>query len=248
MHPKFPAICPMCRAEHPTDAPQAPLGQIDAVSLSFLQRRGVISRDFLFRFEKAARLSAGLASETSKYFGCPAKCGRFLLAEHASYVGREPGKFFREGEAAGIRLGACPCGAHVCVMCHTVQSDGPHACVEAHGRVDQVFDKKTLDLIAKIAKRCPACGNAIEKNTGCDVMMCGTSAHGKVRDAIRNGGCAYIFHWASLAEIKEDSHVGLDGKKTRKSPITDRQVLLKRSIKWRQKGSFPKEMIVCDDI
>ena len=29
----------------------------------------------------------------------------------------------------------------------------------------------------------------------CHIMMCGTNAHGKVRDALRNGGCACIFDW-----------------------------------------------------
>ena len=38
-------------------------------------------------------------------------------------------------------------------------------------------------------------------------------AHGKVADALRNGGCAYIFHWETLeAQIDDRGYTGLDGK------------------------------------
>lgn len=242
----------MCRAETPNAAATPdgtpPQGHIDAVSLSFLQRRGVISRDFLFRFDRAARIAAGRPGDAGVDFGCPAKCGRFLLPAHPSYRGREPGRFFVEGEAEGVRLGECPCGARVCVLCHTVQEGGPHACKEAHGSHGPPTDKATLQLIAKIAKRCPGCGNPIQKNAGCHVMMCGTVAHGKIRDAIRNGGCGYIFHWDTLNEIKSDSHIGLDGKRSTQPPITDRQILLPRTIEWQKKGKFPPNMIFCDKI
>jgi len=65
---------------------------------------------------------------------------------------------------------------------------GPHTCREAIAALGHEYDKKTEELLAKTSKKCPACGTAIEKTTGCDVMMCGTQAHGSVRDAIRNGG------------------------------------------------------------
>ena len=53
-------------------------------------------------------------------------------------------------------------------------------------------DKASLDWMRKICKRCPGCGNFVQKTEGCDIMMCGTNAHGKVADALRNGGCACI--------------------------------------------------------
>ena len=34
-------------------------------------------------------------------------------------------------------------------------------------------------------------------------MMCGTNAHGKVSDALRNGGCAHIFDWNTLAALND---------------------------------------------
>ena len=38
-------------------------------------------------------------------------------------------------------------------------------------------------------------------------------AHGKVADALRNGGCAYIFHWDTLeAQVDDRGYTGLDGK------------------------------------
>lgn len=37
----------------------------------------------------------------------------------------------------------------------------------------------------------------VVKDGGCDFMMCGTSAHGKLYDAISNGGCGHNFSWSS---------------------------------------------------
>ena len=42
---------------------------------------------------------------------------------------------------------------------------------------------------------CQGCGKFVERTAGCRTMMCGTNAHGKVADALRNGGCALIFDW-----------------------------------------------------
>ena len=57
-------------------------------------------------------------------------------------------------------------------------------------------------------------------------MMCGTQAHGKVADALRNGGCALIFSYATLKEC-DDPHgyTDINGKWQKgKGPRTDRQV------------------------
>ena len=101
-----------------------------------------------------------------------------------------------------------------------------HMCASA--RRDAPPDKQTLELMARIGKKCPACGNFVQKTDGCDIMMCGTNAHGKVADALRNGGCAYIFSWNTL-EGCHDSHgyTDINGAWQRgKGPKTDRQVLL----------------------
>jgi hypothetical protein len=90
-------------------------------------------------------------------------------------------------------------------------------------------DKATLALMKRVGKKCPGCGKFVEKAEGCDVMMCGTSAHGKVADALRNGGCALIFDWRTLQEIPDPhGYHDINGVWTRgKGPVTDRQVLLK---------------------
>ena len=58
--------------------------------------------------------------------------------------------------------------------------------------------------------------------------MCGTNAHGKVAEALRNGGCACIFSYKTLEQCN-DGHgfTDRDGKRRKGSgPKTDRQVLL----------------------
>ena len=47
-----------------------------------------------------------------------------------------------------------------------------------------------------------------------NVMMCGTRAHGYLADALRNGGCGFLFYWDNLRPA--DSYFyGLDGQQTR---------------------------------
>ena len=55
----------------------------------------------------------------------------------------------------------------------------------------------------------------MEKNEGCPSMTCGTRAHGRVEDALRNGGCAHEFDWNSMLPLKN----GRPGQ-----PFNDRQV------------------------
>ena len=88
--------------------------------------------------------------------------------------------------------------------------------------------------MATLGKRCPGCGNFVQKTSGCDTMMCGTNAHGKViprasrlclpahtgvpeahiadaplhpqvQDALRNGGCALVFSYKTL-QRSNDGH------------------------------------------
>merc|ERR1711871_1903649 len=84
-----------------------------------------------------------------------------------------------------------------------------HMCTQATATVNPA----TLALMAKIGKKCPGCGKFVQKTEGCDIMMCGTNAHGKVNDALRNGGCAYIFSWKSLRGISDGhGYTNADGK------------------------------------
>ena len=41
----------------------------------------------------------------------------------------------------------------------------------------------------------------LEKNAGCDFMMCGTNSHGSLAKAIANGGCGYMFKWSTGERI-----------------------------------------------
>jgi hypothetical protein len=56
-------------------------------------------------------------------------------------------------------------------------------------------------------------------------MMCGCEAHGRVADALRRGGCAYIFNWHSM-EAVDDPHgyTDMSGEwKRGQGPLTARQ-------------------------
>ena len=60
-------------------------------------------------------------------------------------------------------------------------------------------------------------------------MMCGTEAHGSVAVALRNGGCAYIFHWETLEAIIDDhGYTGLDGQKHKGAGVVTEQQVLKK--------------------
>ena len=66
------------------------------------------------------------------------------------------------------------------------------------------MDEETKKLFANKGrfKPCPNCGMMIEKNEGCDYMMCGTTSHGSLAKAIANGGCGYMFSWNTGKPIK----------------------------------------------
>merc|ERR1712178_437457 len=86
-------------------------------------------------------------------------------------------------------------------------------------------DAATLEVMATIGKKCPVCGIFIEKNDGCEWMMCGTKAHGSLKESINNGGCGIAFNWNSLA-IADDpcGWDDLDGTKKHGRPVTARQL------------------------
>jgi hypothetical protein len=65
-------------------------------------------------------------------------------------------------------------------------------------------------------KDCPACGMFIEKNQGCDIVMCGSHAHGDVQRILRLGvGCGHEFRWSTLEPYRN----GKPG-----APANERQV------------------------
>lgn len=66
-----PCYCPCCQEDAPSSGPPA-AGRIEGKALSFLEKKGVIDKEFLFRFMKLQKESESL------FFKCPAKCGNFL--------------------------------------------------------------------------------------------------------------------------------------------------------------------------
>eukprot|EP01043_Picozoa_sp_COSAG02_P029210 COSAG02_NODE_1808_length_10843_cov_4.345867_2_plen_2020_part_00 len=212
---QFPAFCPQCRVDANDAGEELTVGRILPDALSFLEQRKVITKDFLFRFQK----QNGGGADEEKYFACPAKCGRFLIEEAVE---------FRTDKAHGIpvmRLGACPCGACICLQCkleeHT--SATTHQCPSVKGGAE--IDAASLALVTKAGKKCPKCKSFVQRTEGCHVMMCGTNAHGKVSDALRNGGCAHIFDWNTLLALNDGyGFTDMNGSKARGNPLTARQL------------------------
>ena len=163
-----------------------------------------------------------------KSFTCPGKCGTFLLREHESYEKNGMGEFYEHDNTVGLRMGQCPnCKVLICKRCGGIEKDinKVHMCPKAKVELN---DKASLEWMRKICKRCPGCGNFVQKTEGCHIMMCGTNAHGKVSDALRNGGCACVFNWNTLKPCHDGhGYTGADGKWHKGAgPVTDRQVLL----------------------
>ena len=74
------------------------------------------------------------------------------------------------------------------------------------------MDAKTLATLQKNAKKCPNCQAWVQKNSGCDTMMCGTNSHGSILQAIRNGGCGHQFHWSNLKPAST-FYIGINGER-----------------------------------
>ena len=207
---KFPGYCPVCEASAPKgEVPR--YGKISGKALSFLEKHGIIEKEFQFRFMRKQEEFEEL------FFECPAKCGNYLVDVDPTYLLRK--------DKVVVRVERCPCGQGVCVQCHQPVKDGDfetHVCPEVGKKTKQLQqiqdDQATLALMKKLGKKCPNCNMFIMKNAGCDVMMCGDKAHGDLRKAIRNGGCGLTFMWSSMKHI-EDNITNLNGQRVRCNPI-----------------------------
>jgi hypothetical protein len=105
----------------------------------------------------------------------------------------EDGKEAEEAAPAPVSIGDI----------HTQSGGFEHNCIVHDTKSSREADRAMEDLIKSGRfKRCPNCGVPIEKNEGCDYMTCGTSAHGKLSDALRNGGCGYQFKWSTCTAAK----------------------------------------------
>ena len=120
----------------------------------------------------------------------------------------------------------------MCCVCKQLCESADHECPKKNGERDEASaaaraaeDASTLALLSSIGKACPCCGNFIEKNQGCDVMMCGDSAHGSLAKALQNGGCGASFNWSSLT-LHGGAFHDLDGRRKSGLVKTARQVPL----------------------
>eukprot|EP00949_MAST-11_sp_MAST-11-sp1_P000634 g634.t1 len=206
---KFPVYCPVCQGMAPSGE-QPRYGRIDDKALTYLERQGVIDREFQFRFMKNQKGDDG-----ELFFACPAKCGNFLVDDDPIFV--------LKGDGVRPRPERCPCGAGVCLRCHSlIPADemDTHKCPEAKDSASSALEEaKTIETMKKLGKKCPNCNMFIIKNDGCDIMMCGDKAHGDLRKAIKAGGCGQTFRWGNLEKIK-DTVTNLQGARVRCDPPT----------------------------
>jgi ariadne-1 len=140
--------------------------------------------DLLQRFEAA--LIETIIVANSQLVHCPVAGCRLILTP----------------EAVGLcRVATCTCGGRLCWKCR----DPAHAPLPC----DQVTRWRELtkedvlvgEWLKCNTKPCPRCGKLIEKNGGCNQMLCGGHAHGAV-----HGGCGLEFCWICERPWKE--HTG----------------------------------------
>merc|ERR1712150_109829 len=104
----------------------------------------------------------------------------------------------------------CPtCKTIICMSCNEIAGLN-HKC--AAYDVDTEIDPETLGLLKETAKQCPKCGFFVQKNGGCNTMLCGTNSHGKITEALKNGGCGYQFCWNSM-EATSTFHIDIFGNR-----------------------------------
>ena len=56
--------------------------------------------------------------------------------------------------------------------------------VQSHkevGRPTEAQMEETMTMLGQVGKKCPVCSMFIQKNEGCHIMMCGTTAHGSLQ-------------------------------------------------------------------
>lgn len=224
---QFPAFCPMCRAEQ---GPGLEVGRINGAALSFLQQRGIITKAFQYRFLK--QQAKALEGADQPWVECLGKCGHYLIMDD-SYAEQGLGRYYPDPitEKICVTCGQCPiCDTIVCPKCEMEvkpEENGAvlHQCADFEGAQNVEPDEETKKLMATIGKRCPVCEQFIEKNEGCDWMMCGTKSHGFLKEVIRNGGCGIAFLWSSL-QVNDDpcGWKDLDDSHKKGRPVTALQL------------------------
>ena len=245
---RAPAFCPGCQDNvEPGAVPEG--GRIEGKALSFLEEHGVVDRLLMFRFLKLQHEAAEaaffecpakcgnllldvepslvLVKDTLRVQVERCPCGRGVcvschqlvpddkMVSHTCPKGKAPDMASQMATLALMRsIGKkCPkCsmfviknGGELGRTSHTLQL--PMDCRPRRGRVcDRRWRSREVPV------PCPPI-------PGCDFMMCGTVAHGKLRDAIRNGGCGYSFSWNSGKAIST-FFINVEGKKVTGNPAT----------------------------
>ena len=234
---QLPVYCPMCRADWPagTTEKNTKVGRMDGIAMAFLVQEGVLAEDAAQRLLRLHNKSIGTNEPVC--LTCSNKsCSRYLALQSSSYPGSlEPhggdrycyaGQFYNADDPSAhnmgdfdklkVSLAACECGMTYCIRCFT-KATVHHRCLNLDNGVD---DELALTLIKKTivcGKSCPACGQFLEKNEGCDVFMCGTNAHGDMNMVLRRGtGCGHEFDWNTMKPLRN----GRPGQ-----PANDKQIL-----------------------
>ena len=76
---EFPGYCPVCKAAAPSGGPPA-YGRITGPAMTFLESKGVIDKEFQFRFMNKQD------GEQMLFFACPNKCGNYLVDVDPTFV------------------------------------------------------------------------------------------------------------------------------------------------------------------
>ena len=147
---QFPAWCPQCRADAIDSGEELTTGRIPPEALSFLEQRGVITTEFLFRFLKHNK-EADDADDVEKTFACPGGCGQYLIEKPLEWAVQEDTRDSMPKQV--IRLGLCSCGTPVCPACQMETHDSAlHRC--AASAAAAAPDPATMALMQKLGKVC----------------------------------------------------------------------------------------------
>eukprot|EP00948_MAST-09A_sp_MAST-9A-sp1_P002951 g2951.t1 len=145
---QFPAFCPTCRAE--TKKGEAiKRGKITDKALTFLERRGVITKEFQFRFMKNQNESMLVC------FPCPSEtCDRILVQSKIKTVGEKivQGKTGPMIRVIKQLVGQCVCGQLLCIECHTKLDEKTAKTHDCTGNKGAEMDEATKKAMQKIGK------------------------------------------------------------------------------------------------
>lgn len=232
---KYPAHCPACASEKKhnktkndekkgkdeKDNNADDDGIIEETTLASLVASKIITEKTKYRFILGEHIAT---KKQLEYFPCPNKrCDKYLYHGKKKLLQKGriiEGKFSHLGKHCRsvkhwerYQPGLCPCGQFVCMNCKTklnIHTAKHHKCIVKTEKNE--VDEATLKLLEETGKVCPNCELIVQKNGGCDVVMCGTNAHGRILDALKAGGCGCQFNWSTL-RICGSYFYGYDGKR-----------------------------------